>query len=84
MKRRAEVYAHAVLAAIHVVDGPDAAALVDRHHLAFVVASLSFGVTEGCVTSVAHCAPVLVFCDKVAVPLQKPRRCIVVLASSGG
>ena len=76
--------AHAVLAAVHVVDGPDAAALVDRHHLAFVVAASSFGATDGCELSAAHRAQVLVFCDKVAVPLQKPRRCIVALAINRG
>ena len=84
LQRRAEIYAHAVLAAVHVVDGPDAAALVDRRHLAFAVAAPSFGVTDGCLLIPPHRAPVLVFCYEVAVPLHQPRRCIVALASNRG
>jgi hypothetical protein len=88
LKQRAEKYAHAVPAAFHVVDGPDAAKrfnrlLVDHHHIAFFVAASTFGETFGFVSSSAQRTAVCVYCHEVTVPFEKPRRCIVAIANNG-
>ena len=82
-RRRLVEYTHGEPSSFMVVDGPDAAVLVNYHHCPFVVTSL-FGAKDGRGFSPGKCAAAVVFREEVVSPLHETRRCIVALASNDG
>ena len=83
-RRRLVEYTHGEPSSFMVVDGPDAAVLVNYHHFPFVVRTLLFGAKDGRGFSPGKCAAAVVFREEVVSPLHETRRCIVALASNDG
>ena len=83
-RRRLVEYTHGEPSSFVVVDGPDAAVLVNYHHFPFVVRTLLFGAKDGRGFSPGKCAAAVVFREEVVSPLHETRRCIVALTSNDG
>ena len=79
-RKRCVGYTHFEPSSFVVVDGPDAAVLVNYHHFPLVVTS-SFGAKDGCIFRPGKCAAAVVFRYIVASPFHETRCCIVALAS---
>ena len=82
-RKRLVEYTHGEPSSFVVVDGPDAAVLVNHHHFPFGVTSL-FGTKDSRGFRPGKCAAAAMFRYEVVSPFHETRRCIVALASNDG